>query len=119
MEANCKAWSMPEIRACKSPVRGSNHTCWAVTGSASKATFIKQSYKLIQGFAQLLAEAGLKSSHRPVHPVEHADFLVILKNMNVPPVVVRARELENIAFDFASHAGRRPRGELRFKVCDP
>jgi hypothetical protein len=39
--------------------------------------------------------------------------------MNVPPVVVRARELENIAFDFASHAGRRPRGELRFKVCDP
>jgi hypothetical protein len=25
--------------------------------------------------------------------------------MNVPPVVVRARELENIPFDFASHAG--------------
>jgi hypothetical protein len=94
---------MPEMRACKSPVRGSNHTCWAVTGSASKATFIKQNYKLIQGFAQLLAEAGLESSHRPVHPVEDADFLVILKNMNVPPVVVRARELENVASYFSAH----------------
>jgi hypothetical protein len=53
---------------------------------------------------QLLAEVAFQTAHWAIHPVEYANFRIIDKNMNVAPVMIGARELENVTLYFAAHS---------------
>jgi hypothetical protein len=46
---------------------------------------------------------AFQTAHRAIHPVEYPDFRIIDKNMDMPPIMVGARELENVTIYFATH----------------
>jgi hypothetical protein len=44
-----------------------------------------------------------QTAHWAIHPVEYPDFRIIDKNVDMPTVMVRARELENVTSYFTAH----------------